>query len=93
MADKKIRYLTLKYLRSRLGIKQCEFAKMIGLSVGQYNKKENGHQNWTLSECEIIRDFINPKLIMLGEKEKTIDEIFFGEEVSNTTQKIKRKVG
>lgn len=73
------RYFTLKYLRERTGNKQEDFSKMIGVSCGQYSKKETGNQKWFLSECEILRDYINNWLKNKGENEMSIDEIFFSE--------------
>lgn len=83
----KTKYFTLKYLRERTGNKQEDFAKLLGISSGQYSKKENGMQKWFLIECEILRNYINTWLKNKGEKEMSIDDIFFGEQVSNMTQK------
>ncbi|MCT4543520.1 MAG: helix-turn-helix domain-containing protein [Vallitalea sp.] len=66
------KFHALKYLRELTGSKQEEFAKIIGVTAGQYCKKENGIQPWSLSECKIISDHINNKL----HTEYTVDEIF-----------------
>lgn len=84
---KRVRYLKLKYLRERMEHNQIVYADLLGISLGQYCKKETGRQPWYLSECEILRDYINKWLKKKGEEEMTIDDIFFGEEVSNKTQK------
>lgn len=87
MKNKRIKYLKLKYLCERLGRKQCSFAKLIGVSDGQYSKRINGSAPWMLEECLIIRDVINKELLKRGEPAMYIDEIFLGEEVPVETKK------
>ena len=81
------KYLKLKYLRERCGYSQVNMGLKIGVSPGQYSKKENGTQPWGLDECIIIRNIINDKLKSLKEDQLTIDEIFFIDKVAKTTQK------
>ncbi|PKM49591.1 MAG: hypothetical protein CVV02_15245 [Firmicutes bacterium HGW-Firmicutes-7] len=88
MKIKKIKYLKLRYLRQKINVTQIDFSKLIGISRSHYSKKENGVQGWGLDECEIIRDYINKELLKKGESPLTIDEIFYGEEVSNKTQRV-----
>lgn len=40
----KEKYLKLKYLREKFGYSQQDFGFMIGVTSGQYSKKENGSQ-------------------------------------------------
>lgn len=82
------KYLKLKYLRERCGMTQTDMGLRIGVSTGQYSKKENGTQPWELEECRIVKKIINDFLNSIGENPMTIDEIFFKEKVSKTTQKI-----
>lgn len=77
-----IKYLKLQYLRKKVGCKQMDFAKIIGLSNGQYSKKENGSQKWTLEECKLLSDYINKAL----GTSYTLDEIFFSEKVAYKQQ-------
>lgn len=76
------KYLKLKYLRERCGMRQDEMGLKIGVSSGQYSKKENGTQPWELEECKIIKKIINDHLVSIGEEPLTIDDIFFKEKVS-----------
>jgi DNA-binding XRE family transcriptional regulator len=88
-SDRK-KFLRLKYYREKCGYHQDEFGKFIGVSVGQYSKKENGTQKWDLEECIILRDKINEHLSKAGETAVILDYLFFAEKVSNPTQ---RKAG
>jgi DNA-binding XRE family transcriptional regulator len=81
------KYLKLKYLRERCGMTQADMGLRIGVSSGQYSKKENGTQPWELEECRIVKRIVNEFLASVGEPPMTIDEIFFKEKVSKTTQK------
>lgn len=62
----------VKELRESKGIKQEEMAKITEMSTANYSKKENGVVKWALSEAKIIADFFD----------KSIEEIFFDDEVS-----------
>ena len=62
----------VKELRESKEIKQEEMAKITEMSTANYSKKENGVVKWALSEAKIIADFFD----------KSIEEIFFDDEVS-----------
>lgn len=67
----------VKELREAANIKQESMASLLGVSPASYSKKENGHIKYTLDEAKAIAVFFN----------KTIEEIFFADEVSkNETQ-------
>jgi DNA-binding XRE family transcriptional regulator len=83
----KEKYLKLKYLRERFGYSQQDFGFLIGVTAGQYSKKENGSQPWDLKECLKIRNKINEHLKAIGEDLLIIDQIFYAEMVSKTTRK------
>lgn len=59
---------TLKLLRSKQGLQQKEFAKMMGMKQSTYASKENGARRFTLSEAIKISEFFNcePKDIFLN---------------------------
>lgn len=71
----------VKELREGRGIKQEEMAKVTEMSTANYSKKENGVIKWALSEAKTIADFFD----------KSIEEIFFDNEVSKTETKPKRE--
>lgn len=75
-----IKYLNLKQLRDRFGLNQTEMARIIGCSVGNYNGKENGRYQWSLSECVAIQEHFNEKITKAGEAPLTLDYIFLPSE-------------
>lgn len=63
---------SVKTFRESLGMKQEEFAKIIGVSAVNYSKKENGLVKFSLNEArQISKHFHRP-----------IEAIFFATEVS-----------
>ncbi len=60
----------LKELREQSGLKQDEIAAMLGTSLPNYNKKENGEIKVSLIEAKKIADFF----------QMSIEEIFFNNE-------------
>jgi len=62
----------VKEIRINNNVKQEKMAEILGMSVCNYSKKENGYLKWTIKEAKKIADFFG----------KTIDEIFFANEVS-----------
>lgn len=64
----------VRELREEAGIKQEEFAEMLEMSPANYSKKERGEIKYSLEEAKKVADFF----------EKSIEEIFFAEEVSKT---------
>lgn len=63
---------TLKSLREENDLTQEFLANLIGVSLPNYCKKENGTIKISLKEARIIAKFFN----------KTIEEIFFDNDVS-----------
>ncbi|WP_330634577.1 helix-turn-helix transcriptional regulator [Anaerovorax sp. IOR16] len=64
----------LRELREQLGLKQDELALVIGTSLPNYSKKENGEIRVSLIEAKQIADFFN----------MPIEDIFFAVEVSKS---------
>ena len=64
----------VRELRESANIKQDCMAELIGVSPASYSKKENGQVKCTLEEAKKIADFFG----------KTIEEIFFADEVSKS---------
>jgi Predicted transcriptional regulators len=62
----------LRELREENNLKQRLLAKLIGVSLSSYNKKENGEVRFSLKEAKIIAEYF----------EKPIEDIFFEESVS-----------
>ena len=62
----------LKTIRENLGYKQEDIAELIGVSLPNYCKKENGDVKVSLIEAKKISTKFN----------MSIDEIFFNDEVS-----------
>lgn len=62
----------VKKLREDAGIKQDFMAELLGISVPNYSKKENGTIKWSLEEAKKIAEHF----------QKNIEEIFFENEVS-----------
>lgn len=60
--------LILKELRAKVGITQKELAESIGISKFAYNRKENGHNDFTLSEMKKISKVlkVEPSEIFFG---------------------------
>ena len=63
---------TVKELRESAGLKQEYMADLLKISPANYCKKENGTIKYSLPEAKIIADHFG----------KTIEEVFFAEEVS-----------
>lgn len=59
-------------MREQHNIKQEEIAKVLSVSLGNYNKKESGKIRFSLVEAKKIADYFGI----------TIEEIFFDEKVS-----------
>ncbi|MTI61862.1 MAG: helix-turn-helix transcriptional regulator [Firmicutes bacterium] len=57
----------LKSLRVEYGVKQEDIARIINIAVTTYNRKENGHSDFTLTEAKKIADYFD----------KPIEELFF----------------
>jgi len=51
--------MELKACRARKGLRQVEMAEAIGITYCSYNRKENGHRDFTLSEAKIICDILD----------------------------------
>lgn len=62
----------VKELREEMGLKQEIIAELLDISPANYCKKENGTIKYSLLEAKKIADYFN----------KTIEEIFFANEVS-----------
>lgn len=62
----------LKALRAAYGLSMLAMSKIIGISETSYLAKENNKRDWRSSEMFIMRKYFNLSL----------DEIFFGKEVS-----------
>lgn len=69
--------MSVKTFRENLGLKQEDFAKIIGTSKVNYSKKENGSVKFSLPEAYEIAKHFN----------KTIEEIFYNHEVSKIETK------
>lgn len=71
----------LKALRIAKGLSQSDMAKILGIGLTTYNKKEQGKIPFSLPEAKYIADIFGA----------TIDEIFFNYEVvdliTRSTQK------
>lgn len=73
-------YANLKKTREEFGYTQEEMAKKLGYSSkSSYNMKENGIRKVTVEEAYVISKLFN----------KTIEEIFFNEEVVILTTELK----
>ena len=64
--------MKIKELRESCNVKQEQIAELLKMSPANYCKKESGQIKWSLSEAKKISDFFG----------KTIEELFFAEEVS-----------
>ncbi len=64
----------IKHLRIQNKKKQEDMAELLNISKANYSKKENGKLRFSLSEAYQIAQFYN----------KSIEDIFFKHEVSNT---------
>ena len=53
------KYLKLQYYRGLFGIKQADFAQLIGCKASNYSSKENGNVPFTLEEVREIVDALN----------------------------------
>lgn len=69
-------YSKLKELREKKGYTMEDLAKVIGKSVPNYYKKENGDVKFSVNEALIISNFLKTK----------VEKIFFKEELSETEQ-------
>lgn len=69
-------YVKLKELREKKGYTMEDLAKVIGKSVPNYYKKENGDVKFSVNEALQIADFLKTK----------VEKIFFKEELSETEQ-------
>lgn len=58
--------------RISAGISGMSMARVMGLNVPTYYKKEAGQIKWSLDESKALADFFKT----------TIDELFFGEKVA-----------
>ncbi len=65
-------YKKLKAYRQLTGMNQSEFGKILGISLSNYNSKENGKSHFTLEEAKKISDYF----------QTTIDEVFFKDDVN-----------
>lgn len=63
---------SVRQLRKNKGLKQEDIAKIIGTSMVNYSKKENGIVRFSLIEAKLLSDFFS----------LPIEEIFFEEKVS-----------
>lgn len=64
--------MSIKVFRENLGLRQEDFAKIIGTSKVNYSKKENGSIRFSLAEARKIAIYFH----------KPIEEIFYDYEVS-----------
>lgn len=71
------KYLKLQYYRGLFGIKQADFAQLIGCKASNYSSKENGNVPFTLEEVREIVDALNKHCKKHGQDLLTIDEVFF----------------
>jgi len=51
--------MELKACRARKGLSEKKMAETMGISYCSYNRKENGHGDFTLSEAKIISDILD----------------------------------
>jgi len=65
-------YKKLKAYRQLTGMNQSEFGKTLGISLSNYNSKENGKTPFTLEEAKKISEYF----------QTTIDEVFFKDDVN-----------
>lgn len=65
----------LKALRVERGFKQDDMARMLGIGITTYNRKENGLSEFTESECRKICKILNISPV----------DIFFNDEVTKCT--------
>jgi len=63
---------SLKALRASYGLSMLAMSKILGISETSYMAKENNKRDWRSSEMFMMRKYFNLSL----------DEIFFGREVS-----------
>lgn len=89
MQEKEI-YAMLRYMREKFGYTQEHFARLIGCGTPNYANKERGRVPWKLDECKTLRDVINKRLVPIGEKPLTIDDLFHADIVSMTKQQRKK---
>nr|WP_287825377.1 helix-turn-helix transcriptional regulator [Clostridium sp.] len=66
-------------MREQNNIKQEKIAKILDISLGNYNKKEGGKIRFSLIEAKKIADYFGT----------TIEEIFFENYVSKMETKLK----
>lgn len=67
--------LELKSLRVKHGLSQKDTAKLLGITVATYNRKENGNRRFTVDEAIKLSKIFNT----------SIEEIFF---TNRVTKKI-----
>lgn len=68
----------LRLMREQRNIKQEKIAGILGISLGNYNKKESGKIRFSLNEAKLIADFFDT----------TIEEIFFTNKVSKNETRL-----
>lgn len=64
----------LREIREEKGLLQEDMAKLLGISLCNYSKKESGIIKVSIIEAKLIADFFG----------KTIEEIFFAKDVSKS---------
>ncbi len=75
--------LNIKRFRQKLGLKQEDFAAIIGTSKVNYSKKENGIIKFSLEEAHKIANHFN----------KPIEFIFYNNEVSKMETNVSETRG
>lgn len=66
----------LKYWREVVGLKQADFAVLIGCNTPNYSMKENGNVELKRTEMILIQNALNARLKEAGKDPLTLDEIF-----------------
>lgn len=69
------RLLKLKFWREKVGLKQDDFATLLGCKKSNYCLKERGVSEIRLSELIKLQKAINQKLEKMGESPVSIDEL------------------
>lgn len=62
----------LKSLRVKHGLSQEDTAKLLGIAVATYNRKENGNRKFSIDEAGKLAEIFNT----------TVEEIFFTDRVT-----------
>lgn len=70
----------LKAYRQLKGMKQKDLAQYLGVSLNTYNFKENGKQDFTLTEAKKISNYFG----------LSIEEIFFSDNVNKMFTKSEK---